>query len=132
MATKNVLKKIVKNWVEYYLPEWWGGGWSGFFAFSDGIDYCKSKGTQHTTYSISYQWTYTFTWYWVIIISYWASWVSSAWQIKINDFPVFQIIPTTNYFSWTMYIFCKPWDVVYNGIYNDSSHTVGIRVYDYY
>ena len=28
MATKKVLKKIIKNWVEYYLPEWWGGGWS--------------------------------------------------------------------------------------------------------
>lgn len=26
--TKKVLKKIIKNWVEYFLPEWWGwGGW---------------------------------------------------------------------------------------------------------
>ena len=27
MATKKILKKIIKNWVEYYLPEWWWG-WS--------------------------------------------------------------------------------------------------------
>lgn len=28
MATKKILKKIIKNWVEYYLPEnWWWGGW---------------------------------------------------------------------------------------------------------
>ena len=26
MTTKKVLKKFIKNWVEIYLPEWWGGG----------------------------------------------------------------------------------------------------------
>ena len=29
MTVKKVLKKIIKNWVEYYLPEWWWG-WGGW------------------------------------------------------------------------------------------------------
>ena len=23
--SKNVLEKIINNWIEYYFPEWWGG-----------------------------------------------------------------------------------------------------------
>ena len=26
MATKNIVEKFIQNWVELYLPDWWGGG----------------------------------------------------------------------------------------------------------
>ena len=81
------------------------------------FDFCKSKGTLHTSDS-SGDLSYT-------AIGYWWCLVGGLYWFYLNDNAVLDTLGTTNTYKFGMFFF-KPWDKI------TASSTIAYRIYDYY
>ena len=123
------VSKVIKNWDIYNLSSWnEETDEEKYIKSTDSwkIDFCKSKGTLHSSSSTNY----TMVWYWYAAICVSSPWDNyNAGSISLNWVTIWYA-RTKIYASASVFVFLKPGDNIVTSAYNNAYYTTNI--YDYY